>query len=425
MPRGASGANTDPPPQRHRRRQERRPAVAAPTRLRPTSASLPRSTARVDHRRLGKHANRVSPAGQTADTNLRRRANRRRRSQLRHQLRGLTTLSRLRDCGAKTVTGLGGPILRVSGQEGARVAGYAGLVTCGSTWSCPTCAAKIAARRASELASVMRTVLTAGGSASLITLTMRHHSGHQLKDLWQALSAAWHGVISGKQWTEDQELGGLLGWVRVVEATYGRNGWHLHVHALVCWKRSVSLELAQEIGHRMWQRWTRVLERKGLTLWKHRGGVDVRMATLGTANLAHYFNKLAREVTYSHMKESRGGRSPFKILTDGLQTGDASDLDLWAEWEQASYGRRQLTWSLGAHDLRKLADLGAEQSDEEVAEEDLLGEDVIALPHPTWEALLRGELTTDLLDAAEIARVEGACAFLAMRSLEWITVAAK
>src|SRR3954451_14704330 len=420
MPRGASASNTDPPPQRHRRRQERRPAVAAPTRLRPTHDSLPRSSTRVGHRRLGKHANRVSPAGQTADFNGRRRANRRRRGQLRHQLRGLTTLSRLRDCGAKTVTGFGGPILRVSGQEGERVAGYAGLVTCGSTWSCPTCAAKIAARRAEELSSVMRTVLTAGGSASLITLTMRHHAGQRLNDLWQALSAAWHGVVSGKQWLADQELGGLLGWVRVVEATHGRNGWHLHIHALVCWERSVSLELAQDIGHRMWQRWTRVLERKGFTSWKHRGGVDVRMATLSTDNLAHYFNKLAREVTYSHMKEARGGRSPFKILTDGLQTGDASDLDLWAEWEQASYGRRQLTWSLGKHDLRKLAALGAEESDEEVAADELAGEDVIALPHPTWGALLQGELTTDLLDVAEIAGVQGAQLWLTERHLAWV-----
>jgi hypothetical protein len=268
----------------------------------------------------------------------------------------------------------------------------------------------------------MRTVLTAGGSASLITLTMRHHSGHKLKDLWTALSAAWRGVISGKQWMADQELGGLLGWVRVVEATHGRNGWHLHVHALVCWERSVPLELAQDVGHRMWQRWTRVLERKGLTSWKHRGGVDVRMATLNTDNLAHYFNKLAREVTSSHTKESRGGRSPFAIVTDGLETGDADDLDLWGEWEQASFGRRQLTWSLGEHDLRKLADLGSEESDAEVAEEDLQGEDLIALPHPTWEALLAGELTTDLLDAAEIAGVAGAQAFLTMRSLEWIAV---
>jgi hypothetical protein len=270
----------------------------------------------------------------------------------------------------------------------------------------------------------MRTVLTAGGSASLITLTMRHHSGHRLKDLWQALSAAWRGVISGKQWLADQELGGLLGWVRVVEATHGRNGWHLHVHALVCWDRAVSFQLAQEIGHRMWQRWTRVLERKGLTSWKHRGGVDVRMATLSRDNLAHYFNKLAREVTSSHTKDSRGGRSPFKILTDGLATGDADDFDLWSEWEQVSYGKRQLTWSLGIHDLRKLADLGSDQSDEEIADEDLAGEDVIALPHSTWDALLRGELTTDLLDAAEIAGVDGARAFLTLRDLEWIGVVA-
>jgi hypothetical protein len=339
-------------------------------------------------------------------------------------VRGITSLSRLRDCGAKTVTGFGGPVLRVSGAAGERVAGYAGLVTCGSTWACPCCAAKISARRSEELSQVMRYVLTAGGSASLITLTMRHHSGHRLKDLWRALSSAWKGTVSGKQWIADQELGGLLGWVRVVEATYGRNGWHLHVHALVCWDSLVSLPLAQDIGHRMWQRWTRVLERKGFTSWKHRGGVDVRMATLSRDNLAHYFNKLAREVTSSHTKESRGGRSPFKILTDGLRTGDADDLDLWGEWEQSSYGRRQLTWSLGVHDLRKLADLGSEQSDEEIADEDLAGEDLIALPHPTWEALLRGELTTDLLDAAEIAGVEGACAFLALRDLEWIGVVA-
>jgi hypothetical protein len=80
----------------------------------------------------------------------------------------------------------------------------------------------------------------------------------------------------------------------------------------------------------------------------------------GTHNLAHYFIKLAREVTSSYTEESRGGRSPFKILTDGLATGADDDLDLWAEWEQASFGRRQLTWSLGEHDLRKLVDLGSE-----------------------------------------------------------------
>ena len=60
------------------------------------------------------------------------------------------------------------------------------------------------------------------------------------------------------------------------------------------------------------------------------------------------------------------------------------------------------------------------RSDEEIAEEDLAGTDTIALPHPTWEALLLGELTTDLLDAAEIAGVAGACTFLTMRGLDWL-----
>jgi Replication protein len=395
--------------------------VAAGTRLLRSPDASPRSAARVTNRRLGNPREQGFTAGQRPDRQGKRRTSRRRRGRFRHQLRGLTALPRLRDCGAKTVNGLGGPILRITGEPESRVAGYAGLVTCGSVWACPVCAAKIAARRASELSSVMRTVLTAGGSASLITLTMRHHQGHKLKDLWQALSSAWHGVISGKQWTEDQELGGLLGWVRVVEATHGRNGWHLHIHALVCWKRSVSLPLAQDIGHRMWQRWTKVLERRGLTSWKHRGGVDVRMASLQTDNLSRYFTKLAREITSSHTKQSRGGRSPFGIVTDGLRTGDAADLDLWAEWEHASFGRRQLTWSLGEHDLRKLAQV-AEQSDEEIAEEDLAGEDLIALPYLTWTALLQHELTTDLLDAAEISGVEGACTFLAIRDLEWVAV---
>src|SRR3954471_20842983 len=247
MPRGAGAVNTDPSPQRHRRLPGRRPAVAAGTSVRLSPAFPPRSSARVDHRRLGNYANRVSPAGQTADRQRRRRANRRRRGQLRHQVRRVTSVSRLRDCGAKTVNGLGGPILRVSGTDEDRVAGYAGLVTCGSVWACPVCAAKIAAGRAEELSQVMRKVLESGGSASLVTLTMRHHAGQKLEQLWKALSYAWERVTSGKHWMADQVAGGMLGWVRVVETTHGQNGWHLHIHALVCWKNRVSLEVAETI----------------------------------------------------------------------------------------------------------------------------------------------------------------------------------
>ncbi|WP_157647664.1 hypothetical protein [Actinomycetospora chiangmaiensis] len=64
--------------------------------------------------------------------------------------------------------------------NGSRSAAYGGL-TCGSVWSCPVCAAKIATRRADDLAAVMRTVNDLGGSAFLLTLTMRHTRGDRLE----------------------------------------------------------------------------------------------------------------------------------------------------------------------------------------------------------------------------------------------------
>ena len=117
--------------------------------------------------------------------------------------------------------------------------------------------------------------------------------------------------------------------------------------------------------------------------YRRRSGVAFR-----GGNLADYFVKLAREITSSTTKNSRAGRSPFAVLRDGLTTGFLDDLELWRDWERASKGRRQVTWSLGDHDLRTLAGLDPEQSDEEIAAEEVLhGDDALALPHETWTAL--------------------------------------
>jgi hypothetical protein len=61
---------------------------------------------------------------------------------------------------------------------------------------------------------------------------------------------------------------------------------------------------------------------------------------------------------------------------------------LWWQWEQASHGRRQLTWSQG---LRERYGFVAEHTLEEIAAEDLASDDLIALPAETcervrWEA---------------------------------------
>lgn len=380
---------------------------------------------------LGNYANNSSPAGSEVVTEVQqgREDRRRARARWRDVARQITGLERLRNCGSTTHTGTGGPTLRITEHraEGTsspttRVAGYAGLTTCGSVWVCPVCAAKVAARRSNELATVIRHVLDGGGSASLVTLTMRHHAGLKLRDCWDALGYAWSRVTSGKAWQADQEMGDLLGWVKVVEATYGEHGWHLHLHVLMCWDRPVSLELAEMVGARMWSRWEKALGRKGFESWVDSGGLDVRMATLQADNLGDYFMKLAREITSSHAKDARSGRTPFAVLQD-CQDGLVDDIELWREWERASKDRRQITWSQGKRDLRRHAGLGEQQSDEEIAAEDLMGGDVLALPGETWRVLRRSALATDLLDAAEQGGPGGAIRWLEDRKLIYARVA--
>ena len=69
---------------------------------------------------------------------------------------------------------------------------------------------------------------------------------------------------------------------------------------------------------------------------------------------------MAHEVTGGHRKEGRprGGRTPMQLLADAVETYEESALARWWEWEAASDGRRQLTWSTGRRDLRALAGLG-------------------------------------------------------------------
>jgi hypothetical protein len=313
--------------------------------------------------------------------------------------------------------------VRLSEAGDRRVAGYAGLASCGSVWACPVCAAKVAAERSAELRAVLRAVLEAGGSASLMTFTMRHTRADRLADCWSAVSAAWGRVTSGKQWQADQAAGGMLGWARVVEVTDGANGWHVHVHVLVCWDRPVSEAFAAHVGARMWGRWSRALGRRGFDSVvladdydEMRGGLNVRMATLDDS-LADYFTKLAFEVTGAHAKEGRaGGRTPFEILADAVM-GEAASIDRWWEWEAASKDRRQLTWSGGQYNLRRLAGLGRERTDAEIAEEELGGDDVLALDANTWGVLRGSRLALDLLEVVELAGVAAGAGWLERRGL--------
>jgi hypothetical protein len=225
------------------------------------------------------------------------------------------------------------------------------------------------------------------------------------------LSYAWQRVTSGSSWQQDCErFGGLLGWARAVEVTDGDNGWHVHLHILLCFREQVSADLARAaLGPRLFGRWQRALERKGFSASEEHGW-DLRRAQLGDGDLADYFTKMAHEVTGGHRKEGRvrGGRTPMQVLANALDTYEERALTRWWEWESASDGRRQLTWSTGRRDLRALAGLGREATDSEIAEEEAEADIRLALSAAAWGWLLRSGRTCELLEVAEVGGARGA-----------------
>lgn len=355
-------------------------------------------------------------------------------------------MERLRACGWETVRD-GGPALRLDGGR----AGWAGVATCGSVWACAVCAEKVQQSRREELRAVMAEASRRGDTPVLITLTMRHNAGDRLAALWDDLSGAWQAVQRDGSYRRQRDRYGLVGWVRAVEVTHGwEHGWHVHAHVLVILSGHRTDEEVQEFGELLYAPWARHLSKKpgrapvreafdvragrgaheklGDYLAKAMYGGDVQL----TESYRESYDGLAAEATMSVHKRAYGSnRTPFQVLEDILTAGmtgpaggsavvaaDERDVQLWHEWEQASKGRRQLTWSGKEYDLRVYAGLGEERTDEDIAEEEIGGEDLLVLTPESWRAVRAR--SWELLDLAEVSGLGAVVDYLDARRLEWM-----
>jgi hypothetical protein len=359
--------------------------------------------------RLGNTADNPSGQGEEAARERRNQAWR-----LRKRLWEISTLARVRACGRVSHTGVGGPTLRMS--EGR--AGFAGLVSCGSPWSCPMCARKIGSQRAQEIREVISAVYAEGGACGLVSLTLRHHAGHALTDSWSALRHAWGRVTSGRAYQREVKQFGITGWIACVEVTFSdRHGHHPHLHIVTCHDTPVSSELLAELGGRWFARFERALQRRGFSALEFQGGLDARIVSADSSGaLGTYLSKLSMEVTGATRKTGRrtGSRTMWQVLSDGLETGLADDLEAWFRYEHASRGRKQVTYSRGLRRRFRLAD---EETDEEIADRDLGTDDLILIPAETWRYVR--DRAEELLTAAELDGLNGAVLWLNARRLAW------
>ena len=122
---------------------------------------------------------------------------------------------------------------------------------------------------------------------------------------------------------------------------------------------------------------------------------------------------LGRELFGSWTKGARGVWSTvpaWRIAETFQATGEVDLLDLWHEYERASKGRRQVTWSRG---LRDLLEVGVEQSDEQIAAEEVGTVDLLRLDRHAWSLVLAQDWPTSrILDVLDRKGLPGLRAFL-------------
>jgi hypothetical protein len=284
-------------------------------------------------------------------------------------------------------------------------------MVCGSVWACPVCAARITAFRAGEVRSALVALTGRGGSAGFATFTVSHTHEDALAKVLEGFLAAFRSLTSWRGYKALRAAYGVVGFIRVLEVTYGRNGWHVHLHVLYCFDRLHSQETLTEFEERLYPLWSVAAGKRGLTM-SRQYGLQIKLA-YGTVE--EYLSKfghgprwdIALEMTRGHIKRGRSLAglkhcTPWELLALA-RMGDVRSGALFALFVSRFDGKAQLYWSPGLRSL--LLPAAADASDQEVAAS---GEDeereVGAIDRRVWESVKRDGGRARVLQLVEEGR---------------------
>lgn len=336
-----------------------------------------------------------------------------------------STLAGVRGCRRSVIDAAAGVQVRQSGDA----VGLAGLRTCGSVWACPVCSARIQAERRAELVQLVAWASARGHAIAFGTYTLRHKQGQPLVELLDAVQGGYRAVGQARGPRRVREELGYVGQVRAIEVTCGCNGWHPHLHTVLIFEGPQTGDITQADLDRLadaeFSVWEKQAAKRGLGQ-PLRERWQLKLVSPGEEEaVGEYLAKAvyrppaqekdAKAVGYelqgSQTKDGkRGSRTPWQLLESVQATGDADDMDLWTEYEQATKGRQALVWSQG---LKKLAGIG-EKTDEEVAAEEVGDASATLFVVPDWSPFIRdARLISELLNAVDEGGKAGGLAWCA------------
>jgi hypothetical protein len=309
---------------------------------------------------------------------------------------------------------------------------FAGVSTCGSVWTCPICAARIAEARRLELQLAIRKhaedtklkngiVIAKGGKVYLMTLTAPHTRELPLETFLSLWKKALQRFKNCKTYKRISAQYSRVGSVRSMEVTWGANGWHPHTHDLVF--AAAGLLDDQHAIEELRQEWVRILIKVGLGESNKRSDMLKHAFDLqGGDYAADYVAKFGRqptmegwgvsdELTRSHSKRgtSAGHMTPFALLI-AYSEGDHEAGELFKEYARCFESQRMLYWS-----PKLKARFGInEATDEDLARAPLPMEERLpqGIERDQWRLVLSREARGELLFWAAKEGEAGVLAFL-------------
>lgn len=286
---------------------------------------------------------------------------------------------------------------------------YTGLQTCGSVWTCPVCAARIAEVRRQEIAQAIDGAYKLGYQSAMVTFTFPHTKQMPLIDTLKKQAEALALFRKGNVWDGYKRKINFFGLIRALEVTHGLNGWHPHTHEL--WLIDSKIK-GKSFKAFILSRWIECLKKVGLlaliptkqqldAVKAH--AVDVKMNCKSSDYIAKADSSanwgIDREMAKSANKGRAKGLHPFQLLAEDTQRNQA----LFVEFTVAIKGKSQLFWSPGLKeklDINKLTD--EEIANDEADEDKPLHEKQIFFTEKEWRLILNKEYRAQILNRFEL-----------------------
>ena len=223
------------------------------------------------------------------------------------------------------------------------------LSSCGSTWLCPECSAKVMAYRCKSVQTAISKWCGENpeNAVYMVTLTQSHALKDKLGNMLPAQADALTRFWSNGSVKRLMRSIGLAFRISTLEITYGQNsGWHPHRHILLFCKRVPDVA---GLECKLRQYWWGALEAVDCK------GNDYALRIDGGAYASEYVTKLAKEVTLSSLKRSPDGftrYTPFALLAYISEHRKDKQGVQWAynafrEYAETTKGRHAFQFSKG------------------------------------------------------------------------------